>query len=338
MQSLNDAVSTLEKQFGQGIGGRGAKYAPFTRLPSGIVNLDVGLGGGIPMGAMSLIYGPEGGGKTSLATRLAVQFQRRYPDRAIAWVDVENQFDPDWAKLHGLDNDRIYLFKPTSAEQAADICGEVATSEDAGLLILDSMAAMSTYDMMEKEAEKVVVAGAAKASTTLLRKVAGGMVEHVRAGNLFTFVCINQVRDKVGFVLGNPEIVPGPRQQNFMAFLKLRLTGKPILKEKISPTPIYTENTAKITKKKFPAIRQDMKWETIIYPYQGHKPLDVNNHRAMETILEEVGFLTKEGKDFALHGEVFPTKTAAVQHALENYDDTIRDLVDELLLLYKEAP
>lgn len=336
MQKLTEGVKTLHKSYGKETGGLGAKYPVFDRLPTGIFPLDVALGGGFPMGAVSIIYGAEGGGKTSLAIRLAVQFQKRYPKKKIAWIDIENQWDEKWARLHGLDTDQVYLFKPTTSEEAADIASEVAFSEDAGLLIADSIAALASFDQIEKDANKVVVAGAAKSSTTMMRKIGAGMAEHAKAGSSLTTIYINQVRNKIGFVMGNPEILPGPVYQNYQAFLKLRVSAKPILKEKISATPIYSDNKARIAKKKFEAIRQACEWQTILYPHAGHNPLDVNNSKYIENILEELGYLEKEGKGWLLYGEVFPTKIAAVTKATDAYDDTLTMVVEDLLLMYKD--
>lgn len=337
MHTLSEGVENARKAYGERAAGKGSDYPEFIRLPTGIFPLDLALGGGFPVGAVSIIYGPEGSGKTSLAYRIVAQFQKRYgPDLKAAWIDAENQHDPKWAKLHGVDDDALALFKPTTAEEAADDANEAVFSSDCGLLVVDSIAALAAFDELDKEAEKVVMAGNARPSTRLMKKVGGGMVEHVKAGVPLTVIYINQVRNKIGFVLGNPEILPGPWFQNYQAFLKLRLTAKPILKEKVAAVPIYSENTAKITKKKFPAIRQSCTWNTILYPHDDWKPLDVNNHKFMEQTLEDLGYLEQDGKKWLLYGEVFDTKKAAVQQALSDYDDTVKQVVEDLLLLYKE--
>jgi len=356
VHKLSDAASTITKAYGKTAGGLGFKFPSFARLPSGILTLDLALAGGIPMGAVSLIYGNESSGKTSLALRLAAQFQQRHGKgknaRKVVWIDAENSWDDEWVRLHGVDPKQVYLFRPTTAEEAADIADEVAMSVDAGIIFVDSIAALSSIDQLEKSAEKVVVAGAAKPSTTLLRKLGAGITEHSKIGQTLTVVYINQPRMKIGFHMGNPEFLPGPVMQNYQAFLKLRLTGKAILKEKISPIPIYSDNTAKIVKKKFPCIRQSCEWQTMLYPWeQGgtkHWPLEVNNRTHAETLLEDLDYLTKsetsKGKWdlFDLEnpdaGELlqFPTKTAAVTHAIERYDALMKFLIEDLLMLYKD--
>lgn len=356
MHKLTDAVSTITKAYGKTAGGLGFRFPSFARLPTGILTLDLALAGGIPMGAVSLIYGNESSGKTSLALRLAAQFQKRHGKgknaRKVVWLDVENAWDEEWVRLHGVDPDQVYLFRPTTAEEAADVADEVAMAQDAGLIIVDSIAAMSSIDQLEKSAEKVVVAGAAKPSTTLLRKIGAGITEHAKAGQTLTVIYINQPRMKIGFHMGNPEFLPGPVMQNFQAFLKLRLTGKAILKEKISPIPIYSDNTAKIVKKKFPCIRQSCEWQTMLYPWEHagkkHWPLEVNNRTHAEALLEDLDYLSKsatvKGKwdlfdiEHPDAGELlqFPTKTAAVDWAVERYDALTKFLIDDLLLLYKD--
>lgn len=353
LKPAGEAAAAIKKAYGAEVGGLGFKFPSFARLPTGILTLDIALGGGIPMGAVSLIYGNESCGKTSLALRAAAEFQRRYPDRKVAWIDVEQSWDEDWVKLHGVDPTQVYLYSPTTAEEAADLAKELALSEDIGFLIVDSLAALASIQQIEKSAEQVVVAGAAKPSTTLLRNCGAGIAEHRKAGQLLTVMYINQPRNKIGFVMGNPETLPGPAYQNFQAFLKLRLTGKAVLKEKIAPISIYNDHSAKIVKKKFPCIRQSAEWQMATYPYeavnsQGKptgkkvKPLEVNNRTHAAALLEAHGFLhnagTKAKAEWVLEvtGEVFPTKEAAIDSAMSDYDMLLDFFVDSFLLLYKD--
>lgn len=346
LSKLSEASEKIAKAYGETAGGKGFKFPSFPRLSTGIFTLDVALAGGIPLGAASLIYGNESSGKTSLALRCAARFQKKFPDRKVCWIDVENSWDDEWSKLHGVNPDEVYLYKPTTAEEAADVAKELGMSEDAGLIVVDSIAALASISQFEKSAEQVVVAGAAKPSTQLLRNLGGAMTEHSKAGQLLTTIYINQPRDKVGFVMGNPEFLPGPRMQNFQAFLKLRLSAKPVLKEKLAAVPIYNDTSARIVKKKFPCIRQTASWQMALYPYTGGteknpvkvKPLDVNNAKHMETVFREQGWLYKEGNDWCLlpDGELFPTMQAAIQHAIENYEETVDFVTAELLLLYKD--
>lgn len=346
MHTLSEAQAAINKSYGKAAGGKGYQYPRFERLRTGILPLDLALGGGIPMGAASIFYGNESSGKTSLSLRCAASFQAKHGKgknaRKVAWLDVENSWDEDWVKLHGVDPKEVYLFKPTTAEEAADMADEIAMSKDTGLIIVDSLAALSSIDQLEKSAEQVVVAGAAKPSTTLLRKIGAGLTEHAKNKQNLTVIYINQPRMKIGVVMGNPEILPGPSMQNYQAFLKLRLTGKPILKEKIAAVPIYMENSARIVKKKFPCVRQSCEWQTMLYPWEkGGKtlmPLDINNHVHAERLLEELDYLVKDGKEWVLYpnGEVFGTKTAAVESALSGYDALVSFLVEDLLLLYKD--
>lgn len=338
MHKLADAQSEITKAYGEQAGGKGFRFPEFARLPTGILTLDVALAGGIPMGAVSVFYGNESSGKTSLALRCAAQFQKRYPDRKVVWLDVENAWDEQWVKLHGVNPDEVYLFRPTTAEEATDIADEVSMSEDAGLIIVDSLAALASIDQLEKTAEQVVMAGSAKPSTMLLRKIGAGIVEHSKAKQLLTIIYINQTRNKIGFVMGNPEILPGPNMQNFQAFLKLRLSAKPILKEKLAAVPIYAENSMRVSKKKFPCIRAAAEWQTILYPYEGHAPLTVNNHVHAETLLTDLDYLVKDGKKWVLYpdGEIFDTKKAAVESVLKDYDAFVQFLVEDMLLLYKD--
>ena len=346
LKTLDEATTAIRKAYGDNAGGKGYKFPSFPRLPSGILTLDVALAGGIPIGATTLMWGNESSGKTSLCLRLAAQFQKYYPDRKVVWIDVENSWDEQWVKLHGVNVDEVYLFKPTTAEECADVAKEAGMSADAGLIVVDSIAALASIAQLEKSAEEVVVSGYAKQATNMLRALGSAATEHAKAGQNLTVLYINQPRMQIGFTMGNPEILPGPKLQHFQAFLKLRLTGKPVLKEKVAPVAIYSDMSARVAKKKFPCIRQNAEWQMGLYPYKGGtkknpvivKPLDVNNWRHLENLLTTYGFLVKNGKEWELTwtGEVFPSKTAAVDAALADYDGTLDFLVDEMLLLYKD--
>lgn len=347
LKTLDAATTAIRKAYGENTGGKGYRFPSFPRMPTGILTLDLALAGGIPLGAVSLLYGNESSGKTTLCLRCVAQFQKRYPDRKVVWIDVENSWDEQWVKLHGVNVDELYLFKPTTAEECADIAKEVGLSADAGLIVVDSIAALASIAQLEKSAEEVVVSGSAKQATNMIRSLGSASVEHSKEGQLLTVLYINQPRTKIGFVMGNPEILPGPSLQNYQAFLKLRLTGKPILKEKIAPVPIYSDMSAKVVKKKFPCIRQHSEWQMALYPYKGGtaknpvviKPLEVNNRYHLENILTKYGYCAKNGTDWELTwtGELFSTKTEAITAALADYDGTLAFLVDEMLLLYKDA-
>lgn len=342
LKQLTDAQKAIHKAYGAQSGGRGFKFPNFPRLPTGILPLDISLAGGIPMGAVSLFYGNESCGKTSLALRAAAEYQRRFPDRAVCWIDVENAWDEDWVRLHGLDPDLVHLYKPTTAEEAADVAKELGMSEDAGLVVVDSIAALASIQQLEKSAEQTVVSGAAKPSTQLLRNLGAAITEHTKAGQGLTVIYINQPRMKIGFVMGNPEFLPGPVFQNFQAFLKLRLTAKPHLDEKIAPIPIYNDHGSRIVKKKFPCIRQSAEWQMAIYPYE-HKgvkvsPLEVNNARKLQLLSDQHGWIHQPAKKgewvSEITGEVFKTKTAALEAAIADYDGTLSFIVKRLLKLY----
>lgn len=329
--TLAEATKKLSKKLGSEIGGLGANFMEFERLPSGIAALDIALAGGIPLGSVSILYGHESSGKTSLCLRLAAQHQHRFPDDAVAWLDPENSWDPEWAVKHGVDPSRVYVYKPTSAEEACDVVDAIAFAKDAGLLVLDSIPALSSIKQLEKQGEQHVMAGATKEVSDVLRKIGGASLEHTKRNHRLTTIYINQLRTKIGVMFGNPETIPGPALQNYQAFLKLKLRQKPILKEKIAPVPIYAECFAKVEKKKFPICMSAAEWSVITYPHEGHKPLDVNNRRVIEKMLEAYGMLAGSGKEWLLWGEVFSTKTAALDAALDDYDGTITSIIQKML-------
>ena len=329
--SMAEAAKRIKKRYGDEAGGKAAKFPEFARLLSGVLPLDVALAGGVPLGAVSIVYGEPSSGKTSMCLRLAAQFQARHPEEAVVWIDAENSWDPTWAGKHGVDVESIYVFKASTAEEATDFVDSVAFAEDAGLIVVDSIAALASIAQVEKAGDQVIMGGASKEVARLIEKVGAAHTEHAKRKHRLTTIYINQVRHKIGFVMGNPEALPGPSKQEYQAFLKLRMKAKPKLDQKIAPIPIYAENSATVTKKKFPVCAMSAEWNTILYPYDGWHPLDVNNAKVAERVLSEVGALEKGDKGFSLWGVQYPTKKEAVQAALDGYDDTVQAVVEEIL-------
>jgi len=170
------------------IASKGNQIPPWPRWSSGSLSLDVELGGGVPENKIIGVVGEYSAGKTAMVLKMVAGFQKKYPGKPIAWLDAEGAWDPTWAKAIGVDTAAIDVIRPMYGEQAYDIA-LAAYDEGAGLVVLDSAAALSTKKELENDMETVEVAGMAKIHAKFMRKVSRSFDE---ADDPSTFIYINQ--------------------------------------------------------------------------------------------------------------------------------------------------
>ena len=216
-QLLADALKAIEKEYGKGSIMRLGDRADVSidAIPSGSLALDLALGiGGYPKGRIIEIYGPESSGKTTLALHAIAECQKQ--GGRCAFIDAENAIDPVYAKHLGVDIDELILSQPDSGEQALDICEVLVKSGAIDLVVVDSVAALVPQAELDGEMGDASVGLQARLMSKAMRKLAGVM-NHSQTTAIF----INQLREKVGIMFGNPETTPGGRALKFYASVRL---------------------------------------------------------------------------------------------------------------------
>lgn len=216
-QLLADALKAIEKEYGKGSIMRLGDRADVSidAIPSGSLALDLALGiGGYPKGRIIEIYGPESSGKTTLALHAIAECQKM--GGRCAFIDAENAIDPVYAKHLGVDIDELILSQPDSGEQALDICEVLIKSGAIDLVVVDSVAALVPQAELDGEMGDASVGLQARLMSKAMRKLAGVM-NHSQTTAIF----INQLREKVGIMFGNPETTPGGRALKFYASVRL---------------------------------------------------------------------------------------------------------------------
>jgi len=216
-KALEMALTQIEKQFGKGsVMKLGDKAAiPVSVIPTGCLELDIALGvGGVPRGRIIEIYGPESSGKTTVALHMVAEAQKL--GGAAAFVDAEHALDPVYAKNLGVDTDNLYVSQPDTGEQALDIAEALVRSGAIDIIIIDSVAALVPKAEIDGEMGQSHVGLQARLMSQALRKLAG----IVNKSNTVA-VFINQLREKVGVMFGNPETTPGGRALKFYASVRL---------------------------------------------------------------------------------------------------------------------
>lgn len=243
-KALSNTLGAIEKQFGKGaIMKLGEKTAMNVQtIPSGCLELDIALGvGGVPRGRIIEIYGPESSGKTTLALHCVAEGQKMGGNAA--FIDVEHALDPVYASALGVDVDSLLVSQPDTGEQALEITEALVRSNAIDVIVVDSVAALVPRAEIEGEMGDSHVGLQARLMSQALRKLAGA----ISKSNCVA-IFINQLREKVGVVYGNPEVTPGGRALKFYSSVRLDVRKKEVLK---SGTDIIGSRTkVKVVKNK----------------------------------------------------------------------------------------
>ena len=222
-KSLNNTLLQIEKQFGKGAVMRLGEEP--TRLDQGVIStgsmsVDLALGiGGVPRGRVIEVYGPESGGKTTLSLHIVAEAQKA--GGVAAFVDAEHALDPQYAKAIGVDIDNLLVSQPDTGEQALEITELLVRSGAVDVIVIDSVAALVPRAEIEGEMGDTHVGLQARLMSQALRKLTG-----ILAKSHTTAIFINQIREKIGVMYGNPETTPGGRALKFYSSVRMEVRRK----------------------------------------------------------------------------------------------------------------
>ena len=227
-RALDAAISKLEKDFGKGtvmkLGDAGATVAVET-VPTGSLSLDIALGlGGVPKGRIIEVYGPESSGKTTVTLHMIAEVQKR--GGIAGFIDAEHALDPAYAKNIGVDIDELYISQPDSGDQALEIAETMVRSGAMDIIVIDSVAALVPRQEIEGDMGDSHVGLQARLMSQALRKLTP-----VISKSNCVVVFINQLREKVGVMFGNPETTTGGRALKFYASVRMDVRKIETLKQ-----------------------------------------------------------------------------------------------------------
>ncbi len=244
-KALELAIVQIEKRFGKGSImklGESAAMSPVEAIPSGSLSLDLALGvGGIPRGRITEIFGPESSGKTTLGQHVIAEAQKR--EGIAAYIDVEHALDPTYASRCGVNVDDMLISQPDAGEQALEITEALVRSGAVDVIVIDSVAALVPRAEIEGEIGDTHVALQARLMSQALRKLAAAIG---KTGTAVIF--INQLREKVGIIFGNPEVTPGGRALKFYSSVRIDLRRIDTIKQ--GNEAIGTHVRARVVKNK----------------------------------------------------------------------------------------
>lgn len=227
-KALELAIGQIEKRFGEGSImklGESAVMSSVEAIPSGSLALDLALGvGGIPRGRIAEIFGPEGSGKTTLGQHIIAEAQKR--GGMTAYIDVEHALDPTYASHCGVNVEDMLISQPDTGEQALEITEALVRSGAIDVIVIDSVAALVPRSEIEGEMGDAHIGLQARLMSQALRKLAAAIG---KSGTAVIF--INQLREKVGIIFGNPEVTPGGRALKFYSSVRIDLRRVETIKQ-----------------------------------------------------------------------------------------------------------
>mgnify|MGYP000286643907 CR=1 FL=1 len=226
-KALETALGQIEKQFGRGAVMKLGQDSTLNveAIPTGSLSLDIALGiGGVPRGRIIEIYGPESSGKTTVALHVVAQAQKMGGEAV--FIDVEHALDPVYAQALGVDIDSLLVSQPDTGEQALEICEALVRSGAIDVVVVDSVAAMTTKAEIEGEMGDSFVGLQARLMSQALRKLTGAISKS-------NAVCIfiNQLREKIGVTFGSPETTTGGRALKFYASIRIDIRKSDVIKQ-----------------------------------------------------------------------------------------------------------
>ena len=289
-KALEQVMNDIEKQFGKGsimkLGDK--EHMKVDVCSSGCLSLDIALGvGGYPRGRIIEIYGPESSGKTTFALQAIAEHQK-LGGRA-AFIDAEHALDPVYAERLGVDIDELLLSQPDTGEQALEICDAVVRSEAVSIIVIDSVAALVPQAEIDGEMGDSHVGLQARLMSQALRKLSGT----INKTNT-TCIFINQLREKVGVMFGNPETTPGGRALKFYSSIRLDIRRNEQLK--MGDGIVGNKTTIKVVKNK---VAPPFKTAVVDIMYgEG-----VSREGEIIDLAVESGIVDKTGAWYAYNGE-----------------------------------
>lgn len=337
---LSDLIGEVVKHHGHSTVSSGKGIRGFKHIPTGIFALDYALGGGIPEGLCTMIFGWASGGKTTATFKAIAGAQKKHPTKNAVFVDAEGTFDPEWAETHGVDLDRLILVTPSSGEQAADICIAALKAEDVCIVALDSLPALTPMKEMEKSMEDATVGGSSQLIGRFLRKATQTMNDERKRGHWPTLILINQWRYKIGVVMGDNRTLPGGTALNYVASVKVEMKNKEIgSKTKNTEALIeLNEHSFQIHKNKVINGPRHGEFQMIRDP---GNPLGVgfiDEGRTIITVARNFGLVSGGGSKWKLDGveETFGNLHQMVDFLYENETTVQADLRFKLLSMQRE--
>jgi recombination protein RecA len=317
-RALDLALGQIEKQFGKGsilrLGSKDA-IVPVSVISTGSISLDAALGvGGFPRGRINEIFGPESSGKTTIALQVIAEAQKK--GGIAAFIDVEHALDPSYSKKLGVDVDNLLVSQPDYGEQALEITSHLISSGQIDVLVVDSVAALVPKSELDGEMGDSHMGLQARLMSQALRKLTGAVNK-----SRTCLVFINQIREKIGVMFGNPETTTGGRALKFYASVRLDIRRIAAIKD--GDNVIGSRTKVKVVKNKVASPFREAEFD-IIYGEGISKEGDLIDQGVAQNLVE------KSGSWFSYKGERIGQGRENARQFLKDNTDIRQSLDTEL--------
>lgn len=323
-KALEMALGQIEKQFGKGAVMKLGEntHMNIETIPTGAIGLDIALGvGGVPRGRIVEVFGPESSGKTTVALHIIAEAQKAGGDAA--FIDAEHALDPIYAKKLGVDIDNLIVSQPDTGEQALEIAEALVRSGAIDVIVVDSVAALVPKAEIDGEMGDSHVGLQARLMSQALRKLAG-----VISKSKTTAIFINQLREKVGVMFGNPETTPGGRALKFYA--SVRLDVRRIESIKQGTDVIGNRTRVKVVKNKVAPPFKEAEFD-IVYG-QG-----ISKEGSILDVAVNLDIINKSGAWFSYNGQRIGQGRENVKQFLKENADITAEIEKKIRENYNQA-
>ena len=318
-RALELAMAHIEKQFGDGAImslGKSASSRTVSVIPTGAVSLDMALGiGGVPRGRIIEIYGPESSGKSTLATHIVANCQKA--GGTAAYIDAEHALDPNYASKIGVNLDELMISQPDCGEDALNIAEMLARSNAVDVIVIDSVAALVPKNELEGEIGDTHVGLQARMMSQALRKLTATLAKSNTCA-----IFINQIREKVGVMFGNPETTTGGRALKFYASIRLEIRRLASLKGSDN-IEIGNRVKVKVVKNKMAPPFRTAEFDIMFNE-------GISRISSLIDMGTDFNIIEKKGTWLSFNGQRFQGKEAAKQELKAN--PSLADEIERLIL------
>ena len=316
-KALESAIAHILKTYGSGAVMRlgQANTMQVDAIPTGSMTLDLALGiGGVPRGRIVELYGPESSGKTTVALHIAAEAQKQGGE--VAFIDVEHALDPVYARALGVDIDNLLVSQPDSGEQALEIAEALVRSGAIDVLIVDSVAAMTTKAEIEGEMGDSHVGMLARLMSQAMRK----LTSIISKSNCVA-IFINQIREKIGVVYGNPETTPGGRALKFYASVRMEVRKGEAIKD--GTTIIGNRTRVKIVKNKVAPPFRECEFD-ILYGK------GISRSGEVLDLAVDLDIINKSGSWFSYEGQRLGPGRDNIKELLQNTPQLMQEVEEKI--------
>lgn len=314
LKALDAAILKIEKDFGRGSVirlGDSSAFGEIEVIPTGSLSLDIALGlGGIPRGRIVEVYGPESSGKTTVSLHMVAEVQKR--GGIAAFIDAEHALDPKYAKSIGVDVDELYISQPDAGEQALEIAETMVRSGAIDIVVIDSVAALVPKAEIDGEMGDSHIGLQARLMSQALRKLTP-----VVSKSKCIVIFINQLREKIGIIFGNPEVTTGGKALKFYA--SVRLDVRKIDMIKVGGERVGNRTRIKVVKNKIAPPFKEAEFD-IMYGTGISREGDILDLAA------DIDIINKSGSWYAYEGEKIGQGREAVKIYLAGHPDRMAEV------------